>query len=277
MAERETGTVKWFNADKGFGFIMRESGILNYKPAFVSPLYPWLYIAGIIGYIFLLYLMGGVVIWTIGIFFLWSIIWYKIYIKKMAVRKSALIHVIERFIPEEIAGCSLCDELREILKERDKIVEDRFDQLVKKCEIIDMRKQTNFIKFFTYVSEKIAEKLNLDAKQLLLSFIEREKESTTVIRPGVAIPHIQIEGTQKFELFIARSEPGIYFPETSTPVYAVFILLGSKDERTFHLRALAAIAKIVQDINFDMDWLRAKNTDELRDILLLAKRHRENN
>lgn len=26
MAERETGTVKWFNASKGFGFITRESG-----------------------------------------------------------------------------------------------------------------------------------------------------------------------------------------------------------------------------------------------------------
>jgi len=26
MAERETGTVKWFNSSKGFGFITRESG-----------------------------------------------------------------------------------------------------------------------------------------------------------------------------------------------------------------------------------------------------------
>ena len=26
MAERETGTVKWFNAAKGYGFIQREQG-----------------------------------------------------------------------------------------------------------------------------------------------------------------------------------------------------------------------------------------------------------
>ena len=26
MAERETGTVKWFNDSKGFGFISREKG-----------------------------------------------------------------------------------------------------------------------------------------------------------------------------------------------------------------------------------------------------------
>lgn len=34
MAERETGTVKWFNASKGFGFIAREKGedvFVHYK------------------------------------------------------------------------------------------------------------------------------------------------------------------------------------------------------------------------------------------------------
>ena len=255
--------------------IMRESKILNYKPAFTSPLYPWLPIAGLIGCGFFLYQMGSVALLATGAFILLSILWYKIYTGERTMRKSALIHIVERITAKEIAGDSLSTELREILKERDEIVEDRFDKLVKRCEIIDIGKQTTLTEFFRIVAKKLAKRLNIDERQLLNSLTAREKETTTVIRPGLAIPHITIEGKHKFELIMARCEAGINFTEELPPVYAAFILVGSPDERNFHLRALSAIAQIVQDIDFDKDWLRAKNIEELRDIILLAKRHRK--
>jgi len=55
--------------------IMRESRILNYKPTFVSPLYPWLPIFGLIGYGVLLSQMGIVALLAAGGFVLASIIW----------------------------------------------------------------------------------------------------------------------------------------------------------------------------------------------------------
>jgi len=254
--------------------IMRESRILNYKPAFVSPLYPWLPIFGLIGYGVLLSQMGIVALLAAGGFIVASILWHKIYVRE-AMRKSALIHIVERVTAKEIAGDSLGTELREILKERDKIVEDRFDKLVKRCEVIDIGKQITLIEFATIVAKKIAERLKIDPKQLLDSLIEREKESTTEVRPGLAIPHITVDGEHKFELVIARCEAGINFTQDLPPVYAAFVLVGSRDERNFHLRALSAIAQIAQDADFDKNWLRAKNIEELRDIILLARRHRE--
>ncbi|TET63952.1 amino acid permease [Candidatus Aerophobetes bacterium] len=255
--------------------IMRESKILNYKPAFASPLYPWLPIVGLIAYGFLLYGMGSAALLTTGGFILASILWHKIYVREKAMRKAALIHIVERITAKEIAGDSLGAELRKMLRERDEIVEDRFDRLVKECEIIDIGKQTTLIDFFTIAAEKLAKRLNTDARQLVDSLIVREKDTTTVIRPGLAIPHITVDGEHKFELVVARCEAGINFTETLPPVYAVFILVGSLDERNFHLRALSAIAQITQDVDFDKNWLRAKNIEELRDIVLLAKRHRE--
>jgi len=255
--------------------IMRESRILNYKPTFVSPLYPWLQSFGLISYGFFLYEMGSVALLAAGGFIVASILWHRIYIREKVMRKSALIHIVERVTAKEIAGDSLGTELREVLKERDKIVEDRFDKLVKGCEIIDIGKQITPIEFFTVVAKKIAERLKIDPKQLLDSLIEREKESTTEVRPGLAIPHITIDGKHKFELVIARCEAGINFTQDLPPVYVAFVLVGSRDERNFHLRALSAIAQIAQDPDFDKNWLRAKNIEELRDIILLARRHRD--
>ena len=253
---------------------MRESRILNYKPSFLSPLYPWIHIVGIISYGFFLFEMGNIVLLATGGFIAVSILWHEIYVHRRATRKSALIHIVERVTAKEINGDSLASELREILKERDEIIEDKFDKLVEECQILDMEKQLSSTEFFKIVSNKLADRLGIETNQLIDLFISREKESTTVIRPGLAIPHIIIEGKNKFELVIARSEAGINFLDTSIPVYAVFILVGSRDERNFHLRALSAIAQITQDVNFDKDWLRAKSVEELRDIILLAKRRR---
>ena len=254
--------------------IMRESRILNYKPSFLSPLYPWIHVAGIIVYGFLLFEMGNIVLLSTAGFFAISILWYKIYVSRRSERKSALIHIVERVTAKEINGDTLANELRAILQERDEIVEDKFDNLVKGCKILDIESQISSDEFFGIVSEKLSKLLGTETNKLVEMFIAREKESTTVIRPGLAIPHIIVEGENKFELVIARSEAGICFSESAIPVYAVFILIGSQDERNFHLHALSAIAQITQDVNFDKDWLRARSTEELRDIMLLAKRRR---
>jgi len=95
-----------------------------------------------------------------------------------------------------------------------------------------------------------------------------------VIREGLAIPHIVIGGEHKFRILLARCKNGIKFPKAKTPVHVVFILAGTKDERNFHLRALAAIAEIAQHKSFDKRWLEARNIGELRDIILLGERKR---
>ena len=57
-------------------------------------------------------------------------------------------------------------------------------------------------------------------------------------------------------------------------IKAVFVILGTRDCRNYHLKALAAIAQIVQGQNFEARWLAARHRDQLRDILLLGKRKR---
>ena len=87
--------------------------------------------------------------------------------------------------------------------------------------------------------------------------------------------HIVVEGEGEFRLLLARSRDGIIFGEDKPLVHAVFVLMGSADERNYHLRALMHVAQITQDPGFDERWLAAGSTEQLRNIVLLGERRRD--
>jgi len=254
--------------------IMRESRIQNYQPIFRSPLYPGMQILGILGCGFLLAEMGMLILSLSGLFIAAGLVWYLIYAGLKVEKEYALIHVIERIINKELTSGILPKELKGILRERDNIIEDRFDHLIKESLVLDLEKPLTMEEFFRQASSLLAQDLGIEAEKLSEAFIKREEESSTVIRSGLAIPHIIVPGQRKFKILLARAKAGITFIESTEPVHIVFILVGTKDERNFHLRALAAIAQICQLHEFDKNWLSARNIQELKDIILLAERKR---
>ena len=255
--------------------IMRESRIVSYKPKFRSPLYPYAQIAGIAFYIALILQMGRIpLLITVG-FGLGTVSWYFLYSKRRNRRESDLISVVEKATSREIRSDSLTRELKEILIERDEIVEDRFDHIIKNAEIIDVQESIDFRKLFDIISGVFAQRFDMPASKIHELLLKREQESTTVIHEGLAIPHIIVEGMNRFDIAVIRSKAGITFPEKSSPVHVVFALAGSRDERNFHLLALMAIAQIVQNTDFLSLWLKARNAEELRNLILLAERVRK--
>ncbi len=254
--------------------IMRESKIQNYQPKFRCPLYPGMQIVGILGCGFLLAEMGGLILSLSGLFIIAGLLWYLVYAGLKVEKEYALIHVIERIINKELTSGILPKELKGILRERDNIVEDRFDRLIKKSTVLDLESSLTMDEFFTQASSFIAEDLGVKPEKLTQAFIKREKESSTVIRPGLAIPHIIVPGEHNFKILLARAKQGIFFVKSAEPVHTVFVLVSTKDERNFHLRALAAIAQICQQHEFDESWMSARNIEELKDIILLAERKR---
>ncbi len=254
--------------------VLRESRLQNYQPRFRGPLYPFVQIAGIIGFGFLLFEMGREVLLINAILVVVGLFIYWFYGRIMTNREYALLHLIERITAKELTTYSLESELKEIIRERDDIVKDRFDHLVEDATVLDMDKHISAAEFFEIVSESLAGRLKLEPSQLVQKLEERERESTTVLSFFLAIPHIVVDGEHSFDILMARCQGGIAFSEEHTSIQAVFVLAGSKDERNFHLRALAAIAQIVQDPDFERKWLHAKGTKELRDIILLGERRR---
>jgi len=197
------------------------------------------------------------------------------------------MHIVERVTDRELKTVTLENELRDILLERDDIIEDRFDELIRECEILDIQGEENAEKIFRQVSAILAERLGTNEFVLFEKFLHREAEGGTVVQPGFAIPHIVVEGENKFDILLVRARDGINFPHAPDPVRIMFVLAGSKDELNYHLRALMAIAQIAReklveqrwfaarDTHFEQRWFAARDTQGLRNLILLSTRKRD--
>ena len=254
--------------------IMRQSKLQNYRPTFHAPLYPWLQFIAIVLYGMLILEMGAVVLsLTFGLI-TFSMIWYLIYVEAHIGYESAFIHLTRRMVASSLVRAGLEDELRQLTLERDDVTLDRFDMLVHQCPVLDLKESISAKESFRKIAEILAERLKMEEEELYQLFLKREMESTTMIKPGLAIPHIIVEGTGIFELVLVRCIPGIVFSELSPPVTAAFVLVGSLDERNFHLRALMNIAYIIEEEHFKSKWETAPDDQILRDLVLLAQRPR---
>jgi len=255
--------------------ILRESGLQNYRPQFRAPLYPWLQVAGLMGFAFILLEMGeeayviSVVLAIVGFCAYWF------YGRRRVRRESALMYLVERITARQLVDGTLESELKEVIRERDDITADRVDELFETCAVLDLREDILLDVFFAKVAEAMAPRLGIGATEFCCLLAAREKESSTVVAPGLAIPHIVVEGDVPFGVLVARCVPGIHFAEGVPLVHTVIVLVGSRAERNFHLRCLAAVAQIVQSPDFDRKWLATRGEQGLRDIFLLGERRRE--
>ncbi|MCF7957713.1 MAG: amino acid permease [Phycisphaerae bacterium] len=254
--------------------ILRESRIQNYRPEFKTPLYPWVQLVGIIGLSVLMFKIGLEAFISSCVLAVLGFIVYWFYGRKRADQEYALLHLIERITDRELTTHALESELKEIIHERDEVLKDRFDHLIESCPVLDIEEGISLENFFRKSAEAIAKDIQVSADELYNLFLEREKESSTVLNQFLAIPHIVIPGENRFDILLARCKEGIAFSQKYPKVHTVFFLIGSRDERPFHLQSLAAICQIIQHDDFEEQWMKAKKTEALRDIVLLGKRKR---
>ena len=256
--------------------LFRESKISSYRPKFHAPFYPTLQIFGIIGGIFLLVEMGAGILFLTMIFLLLAWTWYKCYGRERASQDSALIYVLERLVAKdkELASDNLLVELKDIVIQRDKVTEDRFHKLIEESIVLDIDGPLRMKDFFIEISNILGKELNLKPQELYKKFADREKESSTLLRKGLSIPHIVVEGKNIFKVLLIRAKTGIVFPDDKL-AHIIFVLAGSYDERNLHLKVLAAIAQITQNPEFDKRWFESRNKDELKNVVLLAERRRD--
>ena len=253
--------------------ILRSSKIQNYKPSFMSPFFPWLQIVSTVLFVILFVYLGIVSAKITILLVAISLIIYFTYARKHKGR-YALLHIIERLANKNVTSNILENELKEIIHQRDNIVKDDFDLLIENAPVIDIPKKLTTEELINLITDELHKNFSTPKEKLVELFHKREDESSTVLFPFLAIPHIVVEEKNKFEIVLLRSQKGIKFSGETPAVKAVIALIGSKENRNKHLKTLAAIASIVQDKDFEKDWVNAENANNLKDIFLLGNRKR---
>lgn len=255
--------------------VMRESKITSYLPSFKSPFYPWIQIAGIVIFSILIVNMGTQPIVLSLVLVSCAVILYVIRRKHAGLLTPAVVHLVERITNQKLGTRNLPDELRAIIKDRDGIVKDEFDKAIENAPVMEVDSTIDFDEFLARISPVMHETFpSLDTSQITTFLRERENESSTAISDFVAIPHIIVEGPSAFRVFLIRAPRGIRFSDGYDSIKAVFVLCGTRDTRNIHLRALAAIAHVVQDEGFEKRWLSAPDATGLKDIFILSSRKR---
>ena len=254
--------------------ILRESKLKNYRPSFKAPLYPWLQIIGILIFSFFIIDLGLEAIEISIAFLLISVSFYLFYGRKKYEGEYALLHLLKRITDNRLTDHILETEFRDILCDRDNIQPDKFDKLVKTAKILDLEGPLELEQLFEIISENISAEIEMNKAEIYAKLMHRQEDCNTAISPFIAIPHIIIEGSGHFFLMLIRCKQGIKFTSKENSVKAVFAFIGTKEDRAFHLKTLAAIATLVQQKDFEEEWLNAENTYYLKDMVLLSKRMR---
>ncbi len=184
-----------------------------------------------------------------------------------------MLKLIERITARELASPSLETEIEQIITGKDVVEKDRFEDLIESCKIIDYEKSSHMGTLFKAAAKIMTkESGDISSSEIYSKLIEREKSSSTALSPFFAIPHIVVEGKEKFQMLIIRSKKGVNFSSSAENVHAMFFLLGSIDQRHFHLVVLSSLAQIVQHPSFEKEWLSSKNPEELRHLILKIRK-----
>ena len=184
-----------------------------------------------------------------------------------------MLKLVERITSRELASPSLESEIEQIISGKDVVEKDRFEDLLESCTIIDYEKSSSLEALFKVAAKKMARKSgDISSTQVFEKLVEREQSSSTALSSFFAIPHIVVEGEEKFQMLVVRSQRGIEFSSENDSIHSIFFLLGSMDQRHFHLVVLSSLAQIVQHPEFETEWLKAKNTEALRELVLKIKR-----
>ena len=122
------------------------------------------------------------------------------------------------------------------------------------------------------ISAKAAELTGQNERAILEILLQREKLGSTGVGSGVAIPHGKLDGLERiYGLAVRLAEPLPYKAIDGQPVDLVFLLLSPPDAGAEHLKALAAVSRLMRHAGIVEKLRGARSRDAMAAVLLGAE------
>jgi PTS system nitrogen regulatory IIA component len=113
-----------------------------------------------------------------------------------------------------------------------------------------------------------ARRPGLDAGFLAAALTERERNGSTAVGRGIAIPHAKLDLSGGLVACLGRSRHGVKFGSADgEPTHLFFVLAAPEGSAGSHLKALAKISRLAMTPGFLERMLKAKTVAEMHGLL----------
>ena len=111
-----------------------------------------------------------------------------------------------------------------------------------------------------------------NAEEAAARIIEREREMSTGIGLGIAIPHARLAGIDRLYMVAARSNGGIEFNSLDEQaVNLIFVMVSPESTSTEHTQALSALSRIMSYEDVRTNLMQAGTPEEFAEVIAAAE------
>jgi PTS system nitrogen regulatory IIA component len=122
-----------------------------------------------------------------------------------------------------------------------------------------------YSEFATFLKDRGIIRNSQKVKRL---FVKRENVQSTVLKNGIAAPHIYSDEFSEFTFYVAFIKNGIqYGPSEDKKAHLIFLIMSDKRDVSLHLKALAQIAKIINQTNIHEEIMNASDKSDVYRII----------
>lgn len=138
------------------------------------------------------------------------------------------------------------------------------------CDVIDKKliflntSYKNQKEIFNFIADEvIKESRGIDKEKIIEGFYEREKEYSTAINDGIAIPHCRINEINKATVIVLRNKEKIIWTENEDIDIIFALLIPKSNENQMHIKILAQVAQLIMEDDFIKLIKDSENTDDI--------------